>query len=93
MYSFSVMCVCMVCMYDMLCYAMVCLCVYVMYVCYVCMMCMKFFMCGYEIGALAACDLPNCCMSSLGPADSPEDAAQYWGDYRYNDDIHNRHPF
>jgi len=37
---------------------------------------------SYEIGALAACDLPNCCMNITGPADNPEDAAMYWGDYR-----------
>merc|ERR1719239_1417285 len=32
---------------------------------------------SYEIGALAACDLPNCCMNITGPADNPEDAAMY----------------
>ena len=26
---------------------------------------------SYEIGALAACDLPNCCMNITGPADKP----------------------
>jgi len=37
---------------------------------------------SYEIGAMAACDLPNCCMNVTGQADTPENAAQYWGDYR-----------
>ena len=37
---------------------------------------------SYEIGALAACDLPNCCMGFLGQSERPEDGAQYWGDYR-----------
>jgi len=37
---------------------------------------------SYTIGSNAACDLPNCCMNITGDADSPENAAQYWGDYR-----------
>ena len=37
---------------------------------------------SYTIGSLAGCDLPNCCMNISGVAELPEDAAQYWGDYR-----------
>ena len=37
---------------------------------------------SYTLGSLAACDLPNCCMNVTGLAEFPEDAAQYWGDYR-----------
>jgi len=37
---------------------------------------------SYTLGANAACDLPNCCMNITGLAEFPEDAAQYWGDYR-----------
>ena len=37
---------------------------------------------SYEIGANAACDLPNCCMNITGLAPDAESAAQYWGDYR-----------
>jgi len=37
---------------------------------------------SYTIGSNAACDLPNCCMNVTGKADSAENAAQYWGDYR-----------
>jgi len=37
---------------------------------------------SYTQGSLAACGLPNCCMNVSGVAELPEDAAQYWGDYR-----------
>jgi len=37
---------------------------------------------SYTIGSDAGCDLPNCCMNVTGLPDVPENAAQYWGDYR-----------